>query len=47
VSVGLQNALAGDYQRDSQRGIQPMLAIHRRTMEGCAGVFVAGQSRDG
>jgi len=36
--------LAGGYQRDAQGGIEPVLAIHRRTMQVCAGVFVGGQS---
>ena len=38
--------LAGGYQRDAQGGIEPVLAIHRRTMRACAGVFVAGPSPD-
>lgn len=31
--------LAGGYQRDAQGGIEPVLAIHRRTMQACAAVF--------
>ena len=47
IGVPVAWNLAGGYQRDAQGGIEPVLAIHRRTMEGCAGVFIAGQSRDG
>jgi len=45
-AIGLPVAwnLAGGYQRDAQGGIEPVLAIHRRTMQVCAGVFVGGQS---
>jgi hypothetical protein len=28
--------LAGGYQKDAQGGIEPVLAIHRRTMQACA-----------
>ena len=31
--------LAGGYQRDASGGIEPVLAIHRRTMAACAEVF--------
>ena len=40
--IGLPVAwnLAGGYQRDAQGGIEPVLAIHRRTMRACVEEFV-------
>jgi acetoin utilization deacetylase AcuC-like enzyme len=45
--IGLPVAwnLAGGYQRDRSGGIEPVLAIHRRTFEACAEVHVS-PSRD-
>lgn len=42
VGVPVAWNLAGGYQRSADGGIEPVLAIHRRTMEACARVFVAG-----
>jgi acetoin utilization deacetylase AcuC-like enzyme len=41
--IGLPVAwnLAGGYQRDAAGGIEPVLAIHRRTMQACAGVYLS------
>lgn len=47
IGVPVAWNLAGGYQRDAQGGIEPVLAIHRRTMEGCVGVFVGYPSADG
>jgi acetoin utilization deacetylase AcuC-like enzyme len=40
ATIGLPVAwnLAGGYQRDEAGGIEPVLAIHRRTLQACAGV---------
>ena len=44
ATIGLPVAwnLAGGYQRDEQGGIEPVLAIHRRTLAACADVFLGG-----
>lgn len=48
-TIGLPVAwnLAGGYQRDAQGGIEPVLAIHRTTMQGCADVFLGRHSHRG
>jgi acetoin utilization deacetylase AcuC-like enzyme len=40
--IGLPVAwnLAGGYQRDGQGGIEPVLAIHRRSMQACAAAYL-------
>jgi acetoin utilization deacetylase AcuC-like enzyme len=40
MSLPIAWNLAGGYRRDVRGGIEPVLAIHRRTMERCAAVFV-------
>jgi hypothetical protein len=35
--------LAGGYQVEPDGGIEPVLAIHRRTLQACADVFTAHQ----
>ena len=42
IGVPVAWNLAGGYQRDADGGIEPVLAIHRRTMAACARVFVPG-----
>lgn len=37
--------LAGGYQRDAQGGIEPVLAIHRRTMQACMAACLTGEAR--
>ncbi len=44
IGVPVSWNLAGGYQRDAQGGIEPVLAIHRRTMLACADVFVGCRS---
>jgi acetoin utilization deacetylase AcuC-like enzyme len=39
--------LAGGYQRDADGGIEPVLAIHRATVEACAGVYIAAPCSSG
>ena len=40
IGVPVAWNLAGGYQRDADGGIEPVLAIHRRTMVACISVFV-------
>ena len=40
IGVPVAWNLAGGYQKTADGGIEPVLAIHRRTMETCAKVFV-------
>ena len=47
IGVPVAWNLAGGYQRDAQGGIEPVLAIHRRTMQACADVFLGRLSRQG
>ena len=42
VGVPVAWNLAGGYQRGSDGGIEPVLAIHRRTMAACTRVFIDG-----
>jgi len=42
VGVPVAWNLAGGYQRDSYGGIEPVLAVHRRTMQACTRTFVTG-----
>lgn len=37
--------LAGGYQRDEQGGIEPVLAIHRRTLQACAAAALVQERR--
>jgi hypothetical protein len=41
AQIGLPVAwnLAGGYQRDAGRGIEPVLDIHRNTMKACLSVY--------
>ena len=49
ATIGLPVAwnLAGGYQRDAGGGIEPVLAIHRRTMLACAQVFLGAAAPGG
>lgn len=46
VGVPVAWNLAGGYQRDIDGGIEPVLAIHRRTMQACVEVYTADAGED-